>query len=405
MMQKKVLISVLTGAMLAMLAVGCGNEKHKTDIIPTPTEAVPSSDERGDGPATPVPTLEPTAEPTSEPTPEPTVEPTAEPTAEPTTDPAAETEVVVGEYMGLTLSNISQETVEEEIRQILKDYVTYHVVEKAAENGDVANINYVGTLDGVAFEGGTEDSEAGYDLLLGSGSFIPGFEEGLIGAVAGEVRELTLIFPEDYQNTELAGQTTVFTVTVNSVKEAVYPELTDDFVNENLYPGATVEEFRQMAYESLNEDNLYGQVLMHLMETSELISYSEKELKEDVSYQVEYYTLYADSYAAYFGSDRATMLYYLFGFESEEKMISYANEYALHQLKTKYVVNEIAGKENILISEEVYNERGLEYAGQYGYEDMASFEADYGAEEIREVILYDLVMDYIISNAVITDAE
>ncbi|SDU42385.1 trigger factor [Geopseudomonas guangdongensis] len=107
-----------------------------------------------------------------------------------------------------------------------KQNTRFEVVERAAENGDQLNIDFVGTVDGEVFAGG---SAKGTPLVLGSGRMIPGFEEGLVGAKAGEERVLSVTFPEDYQNLDLAGKAAEFAVTVNSVAAPQLPELNDDF--------------------------------------------------------------------------------------------------------------------------------------------------------------------------------
>lgn len=182
-------------------------------------------------------TPEPTQSVSEENTPVPTVLPTGTSSAESGLNPI----VTLGEYKGLTLYEVDASVVAEEMRNLLEKYGEYVTVNRAAQENDAVNINYVGKKDGVAFEGGTQDSEEGYNLVLGSDTFIDGFEDGLIGAVAGEVRDLKLTFPETYRNSELAGQEVVFTVTVNAVKEWVTPELTDAFVAENLNYETTAE--------------------------------------------------------------------------------------------------------------------------------------------------------------------
>lgn len=107
-----------------------------------------------------------------------------------------------------------------------KQNTRFEVLERAAENGDQLNIDFVGTVDGEVFAGG---SAKGTPLVLGSGRMIPGFEEGLVGAKAGEERVLSVTFPEDYQNLDLAGKAAEFAVTVNSVAAPQLPELNDDF--------------------------------------------------------------------------------------------------------------------------------------------------------------------------------
>ncbi len=123
-------------------------------------------------------------------------------------------------------AEVSDADVDNMLDILRKQNTRFEVVERAAENGDQLNIDFVGTVDGEVFAGG---SAKGTPLVLGSGRMIPGFEEGLVGAKAGEERVLSVTFPEDYQNLDLAGKAAEFAVTVNSVAAPQLPELNDDF--------------------------------------------------------------------------------------------------------------------------------------------------------------------------------
>lgn len=314
--------------------------------------------------------------------------------------------VTLGEYKGLTLTSVSQATVDEEINTILKSYAELVTVDRAAVEGDTVNINFVGTLDGVAFEGGTNDSEEGANLELGSNSFIDGFEDGLIGAVAGEERVLNLTFPDPYElNKEMSGKDVVFTVTVNSVQELVVPELTDEFIAENAEGYANVEEYVEGLRDALNESSYFEQITELIMASSEVTEYPEDEVAAEKQAMIDYYNSYAEYYASYFGFDTETALAYFFNIESTEALETYAEEYAYQITKNKMILQEIAAIEEIQVTEADYNTQGLEYAISYGYEDLATFETDYGKEEIESVILLDMVMDFILEQAVIVDAE
>ena len=130
---------------------------------------------------------------------------------------------------------VSDADIQSYIEYLMSMYPSYEVSDKkTVESGDVVNIDYVGKIDGEEFSGG---SATGQHLKIGSGSFIDGFEDGLIGKNVGETVDLNLTFPEDYSNnTDLAGKAVVFTVTINSIdteKEMVYDDLTDEYVSEN----------------------------------------------------------------------------------------------------------------------------------------------------------------------------
>lgn len=358
----------------------------------------------------PAETLTPTqtAESPSVPTAEPETEVTPEPAKEAVPTPATSSEeaddiIRVGNYKGLILTNVSEETVDEEIRLWLEGYADYVVVDRPAEYGDYVNINYVGTIDGAVFEGGTNGTEEGSDLQLGTGEFIEGFEEGLIGACAGETRVLTLTFPDSYErNPELAGKEAEFTVTVNEVFVAVLPEFDDAFVAANVSEDTTAAEFRQTVYDLLNEENLAAQAADQLFDSSEFIRYPETEIKEKAEEQVEAYMSVAGYYAAYYGTDAEGMLPIL-GFDDKKALEEYAYAYAEYLLKSNLVMSSIAKKEQLEVTSEEYEERALLYAQEYGYTDIADFEADFGKEEIEEAILYDIVIEFVIRNAVIME--
>jgi trigger factor len=139
----------------------------------------------------------------------------------------------LGQYKGLEVGRreptVEDAQIDEEIERLRDRLATLETVERPAESGDHVVIDYVGTVDGTEFEGGTGRDQL---LELGSGRLVPGFEDQLIGAEAGDERTVTITFPEDYQATELAGKEAQFAVTVNEVKEKRLPELGDDFASE-----------------------------------------------------------------------------------------------------------------------------------------------------------------------------
>ena len=148
-------------------------------------------------------------------------------------------EVKISAYTGMKVQKfaytVSDADVQAEIDRMLDRNATkVDVTDRAAANGDTVNIDFVGTVDGVKFDGGEAE---GYDLVLGSGSFIPGFEDQVVGMNIGEKKDVNVTFPESYQAVELAGKAAVFAVTVNKIQGKVLPELTDEFIK-----GATGDE-------------------------------------------------------------------------------------------------------------------------------------------------------------------
>ena len=142
-------------------------------------------------------------------------------------------EVTLGEYKGLKAPKakveITDEKIDAELEKIRRRNARIVTAERPAKDGDTAIIDYRGTVDGVAFDGGTAEGQA---LILGSGTFIPGFEEQVVGMSAGEERDINVTFPEEYHEKTLSGKAAVFHVKVNEVKEEIMPELDDEFAKD-----------------------------------------------------------------------------------------------------------------------------------------------------------------------------
>ena len=309
--------------------------------------------------------------------------------------------VVVGEYKGLALTSVSQEDVDKEVQTMLTYYTEMVEVDRAAAEGDTVNIDYVGTKDGEAFEGGTAE---GYDLELGSDSFIDGFEDGLIGAVAGEVRDLNLVFPENYTTEELKGQAVVFKVTVNSVKEKQVPELTDEFISETFGEEySTVDAYLEALRESLNYSSYYDQITELLMASSEVVKYNEKSVEARKETLVTEAMAYAEYAGSYYGMDTETAIKYILGYESAAAMEEDMKASAYDVEKNLMIITEIADIEKIELTKEEYDTKAVEYATAYGYEDAASFIAEYGEDTVREAFLTEKVMHFLVDNAVIAE--
>ena len=153
-------------------------------------------------------------------------------------------EVTLGDYKGIEAEKdevvVTDEEVEEEVNHMAQNVARIQSVERPAENGDTAVIDFEGFKDGVAFNGGKGEK---YELKLGSNSFIPGFEEQVVGMTAGEEKDINVTFPEDYHSKDLAGAAVVFKVKVHEVKETVLPEINDDFAKD-VSEFDTLEELR-----------------------------------------------------------------------------------------------------------------------------------------------------------------
>ncbi|MNZ48593.1 Trigger factor [compost metagenome] len=154
-------------------------------------------------------------------------------------------EFTVGGLESINVERLSAEVADADLDNMLevlrKQNVRFEAADRAAQNEDQLNIDFVGKVDGEVFAGG---SAKGTQLVLGSGRMIPGFEDGLVGAKAGEERVVNVTFPEDYQNLDLAGKAAEFTITVNSVAAPVLPELNEEFFAQFGIKESTLEGFR-----------------------------------------------------------------------------------------------------------------------------------------------------------------
>lgn len=307
-----------------------------------------------------------------------------------------ETKVTLGEYIGVKYTpmdtEITDEDVEKEIQGLLEANPVVTEVARAAQEGDIVNIDYVGKKDGVAFDGGTA---SGYDLTLGSGSFIDGFEDGLIGAKAGEKKSLDLTFPETYFNAELAGQAVVFEVTVNAVKESVPAELTDAFIAENT-DSETIDEYRvwlkdelkteMEAYAAEQKKNSVMQAVMNACE----VTIADSDVQP---YYEEQYALY-EQQAAAVGIDLETMLSY-YGLDIATFQ-SLMQEMTRSALMEREVLQAIAKKENITVTQEEREQ----LAEEYGYENVDSMIELESQEDVDNYILQNKVIEFLADNAI-----
>lgn len=222
-------------------------------------------------------------------------------------------EVNIDTYKGLKIRkfeyNVSDAEVEKEMKKILESSATdAEVKDRPCKNGDTVNIDFSGSVDGEKFPGGTAEE---YDLVLGSGSFIPGFEDGVVGMNIGESKDITVKFPEDYQADNLRGKQAVFNIKLHKITEKQYPELTDEFVKS--HAGVeTVEEYRKKTRERLErnaankgrdetENSIINEICKHA--TAEIpnamIENEIDRMVQDFSYRLMYQGLKLDEYLKY----------------------------------------------------------------------------------------------------------
>ena len=308
--------------------------------------------------------------------------------------------VTLGDYKSLAVSVEKPAVSDEECDQLLlavyQSNVTREnggIVDRSVENGDIVNIDYVGTKDGVAFSGGTA---SGANLEIGSGSYIPGFESGLIGARPGETRDLNLTFPEDYKNNaELAGQAVVFSVTVNYIQPGM-EDMQDSVVAALEIDGVeNVQELRQYVYDYLSRNAelqyLYAvqdDIIRQLTEESTIGDLPE-------SFVENYRQLYRNSIEKIaLGMNTTPDMYtnYYFGMNSED----YAFLYGEVQARQELLLQAIANQEGWTVGDDELDGLISDYALANGYLSAEELEAEVPREQLRNYFMSERVMEHLV---------
>lgn len=321
-------------------------------------------------------------------------------------DTAENDYVSVSGYKGIEIdkvdvdTDISDEDVENEINSVLEENATdKEVTGRAAQLGDTADINYVGKVDGQEFDGGSADN---YPLELGSGSFIDGFEDSIVGHNVGETFDWNGKFPDDYQNTDLAGKDVVFTITVNALTEPELPELTDDFVKTVSEESETVEEYREEVRKNLEEtaqenydSELNSAVREAVLEKAEVKGYPDGEVDRIYNTYLEQYQEMASYYNMEY--DEFIQLYTEMTVDEFEEE---AKEAAKDNIKQSQVAEVIAEKEGLTLTDEEYEKEFEKLAEDYGYEDVDDLKEVAGEETLKQLVLQPIVQEWLAENCV-----
>ena len=303
--------------------------------------------------------------------------------------------VTLAEYKGVTVNvppaEVTDEDVENRIQSVLSQNQEEVEVDRAAEEGDVVNIDYTGYQNGEEFAGGSAEGE---DLELGSGTMIDGFEDGLIGLKKGDTKELNLTFPEDYREAALAGQSVVFDVTVNAVKEKRDPELTDEFV-QSISDYQTVEEYHQGIRDEILTQRqesvdlqIQQTVLQNVVDNSQF-DLSRNAISRRYNAQIDQYQEQAKMYGM-----RLSQLAQSYG-RDEGSFKEYVYASVEDDAKNQLVLNTIAAQEGIAVTDEARQE----LADMNGQTVEEGVEA-YGQESFDQMALNRQVMKFLAENAV-----
>lgn len=309
--------------------------------------------------------------------------------------------VTIGQYKGLSLDKTVEAVTDDMVNGRIKEELqnkAEEVTEGSVQNGDVVTINYVGTKDGVAFDGGTANN---YELTIGSGTFIDGFEDGIIGMKKGQTKDLDLTFPEEYSSEELAGQEVVFKVTLQSFKRA--PELTDDWAAKNT-DCKTAEEYRKEIRTTL-EDEAKTSAQNTLRETAWNTVLSASEVKEypqddlDTA-KTEFKTLY-ENYAKQ--GDMTLEDFVKAQGISMDDFEEQSSQYAEYKVKQNLIVQGIMDAENMTLEDEKSLSIQDELIKAYNVKDLAALVDKYGQAAVDESIGLLRVEDFILDNATVEE--
>ena len=298
------------------------------------------------------------------------------------------------------MENVTQEEVDSAINQALEENLTS--VQDAAKEGDTVNIDYSGTINGEKFDGGTAEKQ---DLKLGSGQFIPGFEDQLIGKKAGDTVTVKVTFPEKYQNADLAGKAAEFEVKVNEVKRQ--PELTDEWVKK--YDGTTaetVESYRDQIIEQLQNrkefayhSEIQDQAIQQISDKTEV------ELSKTIQDYAKAYILNAqlNQYKQY-GMGAADVINMSGKTVEQFKEDAYANADAY--AKQLFIMRKIADEQNIRATDELLDELAKAESSLTGEEtNRIKLIEQYGKELVEEAAIRNKVMEYIESQITVKEEE
>lgn len=281
---------------------------------------------------------------------------------------------------------VEESEVDTEVDALLENYQTEkQVKDRAVKDGDVVNIDYVGTIDGEEFDGGSAE---GANLTIGSGSFIDDFEEQLIGHKPGEEVEVNVTFPDDYASEDVAGKDAVFTVTLNYISETELPELNDDFVKENLqeaYGYTSVDDLRTKIRTNLENNKKYNYVWSYMMDNSTFEEIPEELVNPQLDVMI-------DGLEASLSLQGATLEDYLTssGYEDEEAMREAYYADCETMVKTYLIADKVAKEQNLEATDQEVTDYFKEFYNTDNYDSYVDY---YTRPYINRTVLNNIVTE------------
>lgn len=320
-----------------------------------------------------------------------------------TAEVALKPDVTLGKYKGIEVEKADISVTDEEIDEAIEkerenNARTISVTDRAVRDGDMTVLDFEGFVDGEAFEGGQGEN---YPLTIGSDTFIPGFEEQLIGAEIDKEVEVNVTFPEDYQESTLAGKPAVFKCTIREIKEKELPELDDEFASE-VSEFDTLAEYREDVKATLTkekedearavkEEKLIEQIVedaqMDIPEA--MLETQQNSMAEDFAQRIQMQGISIEQYYQFTGLTKAALL---------EQLKPQAEQ----KIKSRLVLEAVAKAEGFETSDEEYNEeiKKMAEAYQMTVEKLTGIINEYERRSIREDISIRKALDFVVENAV-----
>lgn len=320
-----------------------------------------------------------------------------------TAEVALKPEVTLGKYKGVKVERPDTAVTDEEVaaeidREREKSARTVDVSDRGVQKGDVVTLDFEGFVDGAAFEGGKGKD---YPLTIGSGAFIPGFEEALIGAQTGKQTQVNVTFPENYQAVELAGKAAVFECTVTRIQEKQLPELDDEFVEEVSDESDTVEEYREEVRKKLSarkeagwkqakEDAVIEAVIADAKMDipAAMVETQQRQIARDYGERLKSQGLSMEQYMKLTGM-------------TVENLLEQVKPQAMSRIQSRLVLEAVAAAEKIEISEEEMEEQVRSMSEVYGVDidEARKYIGGKGAQQLKEDLRVRKALDFLVENA------
>ena len=320
-----------------------------------------------------------------------------------TADVATKPEVTLGEYKGLEIEKVSTRVTQKEVdakiqEEAEKNARTITVTDRPVQDGDEVILDFEGFVDGVAFEGGKGEN---YPLTIGSGSFIPGFEEQLVGAEAEKEMEVKVTFPEDYHAEDLKGKEAVFKCTVHEIKAKELPEIDDEFAAE-VSEFDTLEEYKADIKAKIKDQKASeGKRKQEDQAVDAVVKNAQYEIPQPM---IETQVMQmADDFAQRIQSQGISLeQYFQFTGMTADKMMDELRPQAIKRIETRLVLEAIAKAENIEISDEKLDEELAKMAESYKMEvdKLKEFMDENEKKQMKEDMAVQEAITFLIENAV-----